>query len=286
MKGWPSRMGQLVLDLFAATQPVPSAKTTRVSQPVEEDSGSHLSPPSRAIPTGNPHRFAEDHDLKDVTMVFSLRLKRSWRLERPRGPNPVLHLPKRLESAPPEVWKALGEWVRAHRKPHPGSRALSRRAAQTVFDWMGEGQDRRPGGDAKGRHHDLAPLFERLNREHFQGRLSAIVRWSPRPGGLSTHRTLNLPEGPRHVITIGQLYDHKDVPVQAVEGVLFHEMLHIEHPPRGEGSRRHVHHAQFREAERAFPGYLAWKEWEHREAPRLLTGLRRAIARHRREKPR
>lgn len=286
--GWPGRMGQLVLDLFTSMEPRISGSTDLAAKGLkQEEPGLEGDPSSKrpSAPTTWGHRGGEScHDLENLTMVFSSRLKRSWRLELPRGPKPVLHLPKVLASAPDEVWRSMAGWVRASLKPSPGSRARSRESANAVFAWLGEGQDRPPAGSGKGRHHDLGPLFDRLNRVHFQGRLSAIVRWSPKPGGLSTHRTLRLPEGARHVITIGQLYDHKDVPVFAVEGVLFHEMLHIEHPPRGTGLRRHVHHAQFRQAEREFAGYQAWKEWERREAPNLLRGLRRAVTRARRQR--
>lgn len=281
-------MGQLVLDLFSAVEPTPDrapasaprAPAIQNNKPFEE-SPARGEGPSMQEPWGQRDEVFSN-DLEHLTIVFSSRLKRTWRLERPRGANPVLHLPKPFRTAPSEIWIALGAWVRAHRKPHPGTRAQARTAAAQVFAWMGERQDRAPGGGPQGNVHDLAPLFERLNREHFQGRLEALVRWSPKPGGLSTHRTLQLADGPRHVITIGQIYDHPDVPTFAVEGVLFHEMLHIEFPPQGEGLRRHVHHARFRQAERAFPGYLAWKEWERREAPRLLRALRRATARQRR----
>lgn len=288
---WPRRMGQLVLDLFSPVEDKPPETQSNSDQP---DSKSFRIP--RAIsplPATPALRIGEpwgarggnlDNDLSDMTIVFSSRLKRSWRLEHPRGPLPVLHLPKGVAAAPDAIWEALASWVRSSRKPFPGSRAQSRKAAQEVFAWLGERTDRAPVGDGQGLHHDLVPIFDRLNRDHFQGRLSAIVRWSPKPGGLSTHRTLQLAGGPTHVITIGQIYDHKDVPLFAVEGVLFHEMLHIELPPRGDGARRHVHHAQFRQAERAYPGYQAWKEWELREAHRLLRALRRASARTRRKR--
>ena len=288
IKGWRGRMGQLVLDLFASVEPPASSRGIRAPTPASPIEQPPIPVPktksSDSMQSWGDRGGENCHDLKDLTMVFSSRLKRSWRLERPRGPKPVLHLPIALAAAPAEVWVALGGWVRASRKPYPGSRSISRASANVVFGWLGEGKDRRPGGSGKGRHHDLGPMFDRLNRDHFQGRLSAIVRWSPKPGGLSTHRTLRLAEGPRHVITIGQLYDHKDVPAYAVEGVLYHEMLHIEHPPRGDGARRHVHHAQFRQAERAFPGYQAWKEWESRDAPSLLRGLRRAVSKARRKR--
>jgi hypothetical protein len=212
-----------------------------------------------------------------VHIVFARRLRRSWRLERPRSAHPILHVPRRLQEAPEAVWASLGQWVRASLRPSPGARARAREAARSVFAWLGAVEpERLPEGSPRGRHHDLEPLFERLNREHFQGRIQALVRWSPRPGSLSTHRTVRTATGDCHVITLGQIYDDPQVPTYAVEGVLFHEMLHAVHPPRkGAGTRRHVHHAEFRRAEQAFPGYAAWRDWERREIPRLLRRLRR-----------
>lgn len=182
-----------------------------------------------------------------------------------------------MQQAPPEVWQELGQWVMAVRHPRPGSRQRAREAAKTVFAWLiGTQPERLPRGESQGRHHALQPIFDRLNEKFFRGELRAVVRWSPRMGGLSTHRSLETADGTRHLITIGRAYDHPSVPDHAVEGVVFHEMLHIVHPPRqGRGGRRVVHHAQFRAAEKAFPGYLAWKEWELREMPRRLRQMRR-----------
>lgn len=269
-RGW-SAVGQFVLDLFGP--PTPRKKTPSPA----EASGS--SPVAIESISWGARGGTECRDLDLVRIVFMRRLRRSWKLERPRSAHPVLHLPRRLEEAPEEVWAALGQWVRASLRPSPGSRSRAREAARKVFAWLGDEEPQRlPGGSARGRCHDLEPLFERLNREHFQGRVQALVRWSPRPGSLSTHRTVNTATGERHVITLGQIYDDPDVPVYAVEGVLFHEMLHAVHPPKkGSGARRHVHHAEFRRAEQAFPGYAAWREWEHREIPRLLRRLRRRV---------
>lgn len=123
--------------------------------------------------------------------------------------------------------------------------------------------DRVPEGNSRGQCLDLQELFQELNSKHFLGRLQAMVRWSPRVGGLSTHQELRTAQGHRHLITISRAYDGADVPIEAVSGVLFHEMCHIAFPPRpGRGGKRMVHHKEFRMAERQFPAWLAWREWE------------------------
>jgi hypothetical protein len=43
------------------------------------------------------------------------------------------------------------------------------------------------------------------------------------------------------------------VPREVVEYVMFHEMLHLEHPVEHKGARRRVHTPEFQEAERQFP---------------------------------
>jgi len=258
------RLGQLVFDLFAAPPPTefPPAPPSESARPSPLD----------AWGARGGLRHAS---LSSMPLVFSKRMKRSWRLEHPRS-HPVLHLPHALREAPDSVWEALGDWVIAQSRPSPGSRVRAKLAAQTVFSWMGNEPERVPSGSSHGKHHDLQAIFDELNRTHFGGRLHATIRWSPRPGGLSTHRLLATTQGDRHLITIGQVYDQASVPKFALEGVVYHEILHIIHPPRKTGIlKRHVHHRAFVEAERAFPGYAAWKAWEIREMPRLLRALRR-----------
>ena len=255
-------IAQLVLDLFA---PGP-ADPAPVSSP---------EPVSGSAPSGGGRGEHPHANLSGIPIVFSPRMRKSWRLEHPRT-RPVLHLPARLENAPPEVWSALGDWVRAQTKPSPGSRTRARQAARTVFAWMGDAPERVPRAHVQGATHDLQAVFDRINAVHFGGKIEAIIRWSPRPGGLSTHRIVATGDGPRHLITIGQVYDLPGVPVFALEGVVHHEMLHILHPPRRNGDiRRHVHHREFRQAETSFPTYQLWKEWEIREMPRLLRKIRK-----------
>lgn len=264
-----ARLGQLVLDLFG--------ESPKVAKPEERPLPGAL---ERSIRRGGESCWGDrggavSTSLAALPVVFSARLRSSWRLEHPRT-HPVLHLPRALERAPEEVWGALGEWVLAQLRPSPGSRARARLASRRVFEWMGQGVERIPAGSTKGRYHDLQVVYDRVNRTDFDGQIDATIRWSPRPGGLSTHREVPTASGPRHLITIGLVYDHPDVPSFALEGVVRHEMLHILHPPRKTGPlKRHVHHRGFRDAEQAFPGYRAWRDWELREMPRLLRNMRR-----------
>jgi hypothetical protein len=101
-----------------------------------------------------------------------------------------------------------------------------------------------------GRHYCLEGLFEDLNLSFFGGMLA-------RPG-LGWSRTRSLVrlghyDPPRHVIVLSRVFDDPSVSRETIEYVMYHEMLHLVHPPEHRGSRRVVHTKAFRDAERRFP---------------------------------
>ena len=103
-----------------------------------------------------------------------------------------------------------------------------------------------------GVHHDLAPLFDRLNRRYFEDAM-------PRPRlGWSTRawRTqLGCFDPALNQIVINRQLDRPTVPEYVVAYVLYHEMLHQKHPMRFARCRRESHSAQFRSAEKRFADY-------------------------------
>lgn len=214
-----------------------------------------------AFDLGAPPRTLTE--IVGVPVKVAPRLKRGWRLERNAG-HPELVVPKHLEDPPEEIALALSRWVRSVLHPSPGSRLRQKEAAREVFAWMGETGERLPREESKGSHWDLRPLFDELNATYFEGRLEAVLRWTPRAGTTSTHRKA----AGRDLITVSSRFDGPQVPREAVLGVLSHEMLHIALPPREGALRRHVHHQAFRRAERAFPFHAAWMAWEAEQARR------------------
>jgi predicted SprT family Zn-dependent metalloprotease len=52
------------------------------------------------------------------------------------------------------------------------------------------------------------------------------------------------------------------VPRHAIEGIVFHEMLHIAIPPYKRSGKNVIHGPEFRKAERGFPHFNAWRKWE------------------------
>jgi hypothetical protein len=103
-----------------------------------------------------------------------------------------------------------------------------------------------------GAHHDLEPLFERLNQGYFQSSLPRPrLGWSRR-----VWRTqLGCFDPALNQIVLNRQLDNEDVPQYVVAYVLYHEMLHLKHPIRFARCRRESHSAQFRSEEKTFTDY-------------------------------
>ena len=105
---------------------------------------------------------------------------------------------------------------------------------------------------ARGRHHNLEEIFQRLNENFFNGELSVTgLGWS-----LQNSRTmLGHYDAGHGMIVINRALDSPTAPAHLVEYLVFHEMLHMRFPVERNGHRRVVHSREFRKAEREFPKY-------------------------------
>jgi len=118
-------------------------------------------------------------------------------------------------------------------------------------------QARRQRGDkhllpARGRWHNLEEIFHRLNQRFFNGKLSATrLGWSLK----SSKTTLGHYDAGHGVIVINRALDSATVPLDLVEYLVFHEMLHVRFPLGRNGHRRVVHSREFHKAEREFPNF-------------------------------
>ncbi|HUX09916.1 MAG TPA: SprT-like domain-containing protein [Terriglobia bacterium] len=110
---------------------------------------------------------------------------------------------------------------------------------------------------ARGHHYDLAEIYSRLNRRLFNDELAPCrIGWSTR----ASRTVLGRYDPAHHTITISKSLDAESIPLEIVEYLVFHEMLHIRIPLERNGSRRVVHSRAFHEAEKAFPNYRRVRE--------------------------
>jgi hypothetical protein len=125
----------------------------------------------------------------------------------------------------------------------------------------------------RGKVYDLEELFAGLNARYFSGRLARpALSWSQRRTG----RVLGHHDHVHDAIIISRTLDDTRIPRLVVEYVLYHEMLHIKHPPRNTKGRTVYHSPQFRADERQF-GQID-------EALELLDRIARPARRRRRRR--
>jgi hypothetical protein len=106
-----------------------------------------------------------------------------------------------------------------------------------------------PTGSPRGKAYDLEELFEQLNNRYFAGRLSQPqLSWSKR----RSWRVLGYHDHVHGSIIISRTLDDKRIPRFVLEYVLYHEMLHVKHPPKLESGRMVYHSRAFRADERLF----------------------------------
>lgn len=115
----------------------------------------------------------------------------------------------------------------------------------------------------RGRHYDLAEIFESLNDEYFGGRISSLITWGNKnPGYGVKKRTLGSYGRHADIIRINSILDRKAVPGYFVAFVVYHEMLHADMDVEKKDGRRSLHSREFKEREKLFGQYEKAIGWE------------------------
>ncbi len=118
----------------------------------------------------------------------------------------------------------------------------------------------------KGKVHDIKKIFDRLNKEHFNGSIKAKITYG-KYGCRNVKRKRSITFGTYSpselLIRIHPALDSKEVPEYFVEYVIHHEILHEVYPPfRGRSNKWRIHHRAFRIAEFKIPSYKKAIEWQ------------------------
>jgi hypothetical protein len=170
----------------------------------------------------------------------------------------LVRLSDLLEGAPEQVLRAIAHILIAKMYRKAIEPALSscyrkyilssvvRKKAHLIRQLRG----RKQLGSAQGSYYDLDSIFESLNLRFFGGmQARPKMSWSQRRA-----RNLLGHYDPAHnAIIVSRIFDHPKVPRYAVEYIVYHEMLHLRHPVKLNGSRRCVHSAAFHAEEKLFP---------------------------------
>jgi hypothetical protein len=170
-----------------------------------------------------------------------------------------------LEGAPAPIQEALAQILLGKLFRRPAARFwldryrryLNRADVRRSLHLLRQMRGRKHLSGPRGEHYDLEAMFEELNLRFFHGLMGRPeLGWSARPS-----RTMLGHYDPSHnAIILSRSLDSPRVSRLAVEYVLFHEMLHLRFPVEHRGARRCVHTAEFRAAEKEFPGLAEAKK--------------------------
>jgi predicted metal-dependent hydrolase len=165
-----------------------------------------------------------------------------------------------IEGAPENILEALAHLLLAklYRTPvEAGKNARYRRyvggrdftaKAQLIRQSRGRKRMRKPQGHV----YNLEIIFEDLNTRYFHGLLGRPrLSWSQNVA----RRRLGYFDPAHNTIVVSRVFDDPRVPLYAIEYLVYHEMLHLKHPVKFQGSRRCVHSAAFVEEEKLFPRF-------------------------------
>ena len=110
---------------------------------------------------------------------------------------------------------------------------------------------------------NLKKIFDRLNREYFSGKLKGQIQWGTRYGR-NNRRSIRYGsyDCRAKLIRINPVLARKDVPRQALEMTIYHEMCHQAFPPIYKNGHWQVHHNAFKRKEREYPHYEEVARWE------------------------
>lgn len=124
--------------------------------------------------------------------------------------------------------------------------------------------------------HDLRKMYEEINIEYFEGKLTLSIGWFGRKNASRriSRKVLGYYDERKKSVRIHRSLDHPSFPEFFIAYVIYHEMLHsVERPIQGRG-RRKIHHAGFKDREKKFHSYAVAKEWEKGNLAKLLYGRR------------
>ncbi|MBZ0157033.1 MAG: hypothetical protein K8I29_12585 [Alphaproteobacteria bacterium] len=122
--------------------------------------------------------------------------------------------------------------------------------------------------DPRGRFHNLKCLFDEVNREYFEGRITSSITWGIRNGRHTVRRrTLGSYSCRTDTIRIHPVLDRKDIPFYFLKFIIYHEMLHAEMGIEERNGRRLAHTKEFRRRERLYREYDRAVAWERKGVP-------------------
>jgi hypothetical protein len=151
-------------------------------------------------------------------------------------------------------------------KKRKGSTPLLRRFVKENLIRVRNAPPKRVKINTQGNYHNLGEIYDSLNRDHFQEKLSCPITWGTGRARYAVRkRTLGSYSRHANIIRINTILDRKHVPRYFIEFVVYHEMLHADMDPTVKNGRNIVHSRDFRSREKQFRDYERALKWERKK---------------------
>jgi hypothetical protein len=165
-------------------------------------------------------------------------------------------------NAPPDVIEEIGGFI----KKRKGSTPLFRGFLKENLKRLRNGPPKRVKVTTQGKYHNLAEIYDSLNRGYFQETLLCPITWGTGRARYAVRkRTLGSYSRHSNIIRINTILDRKHVPRYFIEFVIYHEMLHADMDIDMKNGRNLVHSKEFRDRERQFRDYEKAIQWEKKK---------------------
>jgi len=160
-----------------------------------------------------------------------------------------------------EVISEVASFVKNRRRRTP----LINKFIRENRDCIRRGNGRPYRGNIQGKYFNLKELFDVLNQEYFDGRITASIEWGRRNmRRVVRKRTLGSYCRENDIIRIHPVLDRKNIPLYYIKYVIYHEMLHSALGEYSRNGRRVMHSSEFRRRERMFREYSKARVWDTR----------------------
>lgn len=124
-------------------------------------------------------------------------------------------------------------------------------------------KSRRVPLNPSGKFYNLVEIFNALNREYFNSRISARITWGKRsPRYTVKNRTLGSYRKETNTIRINPVLDSNRVRRYVIEFIVYHEMLHAAIDTALQNGRMRIHSKEFKQRERIYKHYHKAIAWE------------------------
>jgi len=173
----------------------------------------------------------------------------------------VVRMHRMFLTAGEEIIKEIAGFIKKRKGQTPLIRQFIRDNRASLKNK--ERKVRPPSLCEQGNIHHLGEIFDAINKEYFEGSVSAAIGWGKGSSRRSVgKRTLGTYCGIANTIRIHPVLDRRSVPYYFIGFVVYHEMLHSAVKEERKNGRRAMHTPEFRRREKFYKDYERAIAWE------------------------